>query len=104
MTANSIKIKAEISGDKTLVKAIILHSMEASVSNSKNGNIIPARFIKEAKCKHNGELIFTANWSTSVANNPYLSFRFAGGKKNDTITISWLDSQGNTDTHSVKIR
>jgi sulfur-oxidizing protein SoxZ len=44
-----------------------------------------------------------AFWGKSISRNPFLSFQISG-RKGDTITISWLDNRGNTDTASAKVR
>ena len=37
-----------------------------------------------------------AQWGQAVAKNPYLSFKVKGGKPGDKVTISWIDSSGDT--------
>lgn len=105
MAKNSIKIKAGNKGDKTEVKALIKHEMETGLrKDKKTGDKIPAHFIKEVTCEHNGNLVFTANWGVAVSKNPYLSFKFTGGASGDTIKVSWVDNKGDTDTRSAKIK
>jgi len=105
MAKNSIKIKAKGKGDKTEVKALIKHKMETGLrKDKKTGKKIPAHFIKEVKCEHNDALVFTANWGVAVSKNPYLSFKFTGGAKGDTIKVSWVDNTGDTDSRSAKIK
>lgn len=105
MAKNTIKIKAKNKGSKTEVKALIKHNMETGLrKNKKTGEKIPAHYIKEVKCDHNGKTIFTANWGIAVSKNPYLSFKFTGGNKGDTIAISWVDNKGDTDSRSTKVK
>jgi 23S rRNA (adenine-N6)-dimethyltransferase len=35
-----------------------------------------------------------AEWGPAVAKNPFLSFRFAGGKPGDKVVITWTDNHG----------
>ena len=72
--------------------------------NIKTGEKIPAHFIKEVKCEHNDKLVFTANWGVAVSKNPYLSFKFTGGAKGDSIKVSWVDNKGDTDSRSTKVK
>jgi sulfur-oxidizing protein SoxZ len=72
--------------------------------DKKTGNKIPAHYIKEVVCEHNGNVVFTANWGVAVSKNPYLSFKFTGGAKGDSIKISWVDNKGDTDSRSAKIK
>jgi sulfur-oxidizing protein SoxZ len=44
-----------------------------------------------------------AFWGKSISRNPYLSFQIPG-RKGDTITISWLDNRGNSDSATAKVR
>jgi len=105
MAKNSIKIKAKNKGEKTEVKALIKHNMETGLrKNKKTGEKIPPHFIQEVKCEHNGSVVFTANWGIAVSKNPYLSFKFTGGNKGDTITVSWVDNKGKTDSNSTKVK
>ncbi|MDH5256698.1 MAG: thiosulfate oxidation carrier complex protein SoxZ [Gammaproteobacteria bacterium] len=104
MAKNSIKIKAKNKGGKTEVKALIKHNMETGLrKDKKTGEKIPAHYIKEVVCKHNGSTVFTANWGIAVSKNPYLSFKFTGGNKGDTIDVSWVDNKGDTDSRSTKV-
>jgi sulfur-oxidizing protein SoxZ len=72
--------------------------------DKKTGKKIPAHFIKEVKCDHNGNQVLMANWSVAVSKNPYLSFKFKGGKKGDTVTIAWNDNKGNSASAEEKIK
>ena len=104
MAKNTIKIKAKNKGGITEVKTLIKHVMETGLrKNKKTGKKIPAHFIKEVKCEHNGALVFTANWGVAVSKNPYLSFKFEGGSKGDEIKISWVDNTGDSDSRTSKI-
>jgi len=105
MAKNSIKIKAKNKGGKTEVKALVKHVMETGLrKDKKTGEKIPAHFIKEVKCEHNGNLVFTANWGVAVSKNPYLSFKFTGGNAGDEIKVSWVDNKGDSDSRSTKIK
>jgi len=105
MAKNSIKIKAKNKGGKTEVKALVKHVMETGLrKDKKSGKKIPAHYIKEVKCEHNDSVVFTANWGVAVSKNPYLSFKFTGGAKGDSIKISWVDNKGDTDSRSAKVK
>ena len=102
--ANTIKIRARLSGDTTTVKALISHPMETGLrKNSKTGETIPAHFIQEVVCEHKGETVMTAQWGPAISKNPYLSFRFKGAEKGDTLTLRWVDNKGESDSIETKI-
>lgn len=96
---SQIKVKAQFSDGVTTVKTQILHPMETGLfKNKKTGEVIPAHFIKEIKCEHNGQLVLDAACGIAVSKNPYLSFSFSGGQIGDTIRLSWLDNKGASDS------
>ena len=105
MAKKSIRIRAKMKGNVTEVKALMSHSMETGLrKDKKTGKKIPAHFIKEVVCEHNGKNVLTANWSVAVSKNPYLSFKFKGANKGDAIKISWADNKGKSDSAEAKIK
>jgi sulfur-oxidizing protein SoxZ len=103
--AKGIKIRATAKGDSTTVKALMSHPMETGLrKDKKTGKKIPAHFIQEVTCEHNGKSVLTALWGPAVSKNPYLSFKFSGGAKGDTIKISWVDNKGESASQEAKIR
>lgn len=103
--ANSIKIRAALKGDTVEVKSLIKHPMETGLrKDKKTGKAIPAHFIQEVVCEHNGKNVLTGLWGGAVSANPYLSFRFSGAKKGEKLTMSWTDNQGGSDSITVDIR
>jgi sulfur-oxidizing protein SoxZ len=102
--AKGIKIRATAKGDSTTVKALMSHNMETGLrKDKKTGNKIPAHFIQEVTCEHNGKSVLTALWGPAVSKNPYLSFKFKGGAKGDTVKISWVDNKGESASGEAKI-
>lgn len=102
--AGSIKIRAyDIEGQVT-VKSIINHPMETGQRKiKKTGKKIPPHFIKEVIVSRNRKIVMEAFWGKSISRNPFLSFQIPG-RKGDTITISWLDNRGNSDSATAKVR
>ena len=104
MAKKKLKIRAWIDGGKTTVKAIIFHPMETGLRKDKaSGKPIPAKFVTEVKCEHNGKEVLTCLWGPGVSKNPFLSFRFQGAKKGDVLKISWVDNTGDTGVGEAKI-
>ena len=52
---------------------------------------------------HNGKAVLLAEWGPAVAKNPYLQFKFKGGKKGEKISITWVDNRGETRTDEATI-
>jgi sulfur-oxidizing protein SoxZ len=100
----SIKVRAKLEGDATTVKALIQHPMETGlVKDKKTGQLIPAHFIQEVTCEHNGAVVMTALWGPAVSKNPYLSFKFKGAKAGDTLKMSWVDNKGQSDSEQTQV-
>ena len=103
--ANSIKIRARMKGNSCEVKSLIKHKMETGLrKDKKTGKAIPAHFIQEVNCEHNGATVMSANWGTAISANPYLAFSFSGAKKGDTIKLSWVDNMGKSDSKEATIK
>jgi sulfur-oxidizing protein SoxZ len=102
---SSIKMRATLGDDGvTTVKILISHPMDTGlVKDKKTGNLIPAHFIQEVVCEHNGNNVMTAEWGPAVSKNPYLSFRFKGATAGDTVKVNWVDNQGNSDSGEATI-
>ena len=103
--ANTAKIRAKLEVNKTVVKILFKHPMETGTRKDKeSGEILPANFIKEVQALHGEELVFSGDWGTGVAKNPYLSFKFEGGKSGDAITLKWTDNNGESFSEAAKIK
>jgi sulfur-oxidizing protein SoxZ len=100
----SIKIRAKVSDGVTTVKALIKHPMETGMrKDKKTGKLIPAQFIQEVTSEHNGKTVITALWGPAISKNPYLSFKFKGAKKGDTLKLSWVDNKGAKDSAETQV-
>ena len=95
--AESMRVRVKEKDGIVTVKALITHPMETGLRKDNDGNVIPEHFIQEVTATVGGEVIFTANWGTGVAKNPYLSFRYKGSK-GDAVTLTWKDNLGNSDS------
>ena len=101
--AGSMRVRAKEKDGVVTVKALITHPMETGLRKDGDGNIIPAHFIQEVTATVGGEVVFTANWGTGVAKNPYLSFKYKGSK-GDLLTLAWTDNLGNSDSLEVEVK
>lgn len=103
--AQSIRIRAHAKGDEVEVKALLTHPMETGQrKDKKTGKTVPAHFIQEINCTHNGKSVMTAEWGGAVSKNPYLSFKFGAGKAGDTVGIAWTDNTGAKDSVETKVK
>lgn len=103
--AKGIKVRAKEKGGVTTVKALISHPMETGGrKDKKTGELIPAHFIQQVTCQHNGSDVLVGHWGGGVSKNPYLSFKLKGGAKDDSISIAWVDNKGGSDSIEAKVK
>ena len=102
--SDRVRIRAyEIDG-RINVKCIVDHPMETGFRKiRKTGKKVPAHYITDIVVSHNNRTIMEANWGISVSRNPYLSFQMAG-KRNDFITVAWIDNRGESGTATERVR
>lgn len=92
-----MKVKAKVKNDKVSVKLIAKHPMDTGLQKDKNGgDLIPAKYIQELTCVHNGKTVFLAAFGRAVSKDPYLAFSFSGGQKGETLSLKWVDNMGDT--------
>ena len=101
--ADPMKIRATMAGDKVEVKILMAHEMETGQRKDAKGEVVPAHCIQNVTATCNGKTVLSAQWGTAVSKNPFLSFRFAGGKPGDKIVITWVDNKGDKRTDEATI-
>jgi sulfur-oxidizing protein SoxZ len=104
MSKSSIKIRAKVKKGEATVKCLISHPMETGLRKDKSGKLIPAHFIQEVVCEHDGKTVMNAQWSGTISKNPFLSFEFTDAKVGDTIKVSWVDNTGKSDSTEDKMK
>ena len=101
----AIKCKAKSDGDMVEVKVLMKHVMETGLrKDSKTGELIPAHYISEVTCSHNGAAIFRCNLGPAISKNPYLSFMVSGPQVGDTLELASVDNKGETDSGSAVVK
>ena len=100
-----MKVKAKSKNNITTVRVLAKHPMETGRRIDKvSGEKIPAKYIQELTCEHDGKVVFLAQFGTSVSQNPYLAFSFEGGKKGDSLQLRWNDNAGDVEKTEAKIK
>jgi sulfur-oxidizing protein SoxZ len=92
--SDPMKIRASNNGTETEVRVIMSHPMETGLRKDAAGATIPAHFIQDVVATYNGKIVLQCQWSQSVAQNPYLAFKFKGGAKGEKVQIEWTDNLG----------
>jgi sulfur-oxidizing protein SoxZ len=96
--ASTIKMVAKLKGGVADVKSLMLHPMETgSRTDPESGNLIPPHHITQLVFTNNGKQVMVADFSTAVSKNPFFGFSFEGAKAGDTLKVSWVDNNGDTD-------
>ena len=104
MASDTIRVRARMQDGVTDVRALINHPMETGQrKDGKTGELIPAHYIQEVVAEHKGNKVFTAIWGPAISRNPYLSFRFKGASKGDTLKLSWVDNKGDSDSTEAQV-
>lgn len=101
--ADPMRIRAQASGDKAVVRVLMSHEMETGQRRDSAGKVIPAWFIQEVTASHNGKVVMTAQWGPSISKNPFLQFAVKGAKAGDKITITWVDNKGDKRTDEATV-
>ena len=101
--ADPMKIRATLQGDTVDVRVLMQHEMETGQRKDAQGKVIPAWYIQEVTATSNGKTVLSAHWGPAVSKNPFLSFKFAGGKPGDTVVITWTDNKGDKRTDEATI-
>jgi len=98
-----MRIRATAQGDEVDVRVLMSHEMETGQRKDSSGNVVPAHYIATVTVTHAGKTVLAAEWGPAVSKNPYLQFKFKGGKKGDEVTVTWVDNKGETRTDKATI-
>jgi sulfur-oxidizing protein SoxZ len=98
-----MRIRASAKDDVVEVKVLMNHEMETGQRKDAAGNVVPAWFINEVTATHEGKQVMSAQWGPSVSKNPYLAFKFKGGKAGDKVAVTWVDNKGDTRTDEATV-
>ncbi|MBA2413938.1 MAG: thiosulfate oxidation carrier complex protein SoxZ [Burkholderiaceae bacterium] len=101
--ADPMRIRATEQPDGVDVRVLMAHEMETGLRRDSAGKLVPAHHISNVTVSHNGKPVLNAEWGPAVAKNPYLQFKFKGGKKGDKLTVTWTDNKGDTRTDEATI-
>jgi sulfur-oxidizing protein SoxZ len=100
---NPMKIRAASKDGVTEIKVLMNHEMETGQRKDANGAVIPAWFINEVTAKLDGKTVLSAQWGPSISKNPYLAFKVKGGKAGDKVSVTWVDTRGDTRTDEATV-
>jgi sulfur-oxidizing protein SoxZ len=101
--ADPMRIRAQASGDKAVVRVLMAHEMETGQRKDSAGKIIPAWHITDVTASLNGKQVLAAEWGPSVSKNPFLQFTIKGAKAGDKVSVSWKDNHGDSRTDEATV-
>jgi sulfur-oxidizing protein SoxZ len=101
--ADPMKIRAKMDGDKVDVRVLMAHEMETGQRKDAKGAVVPAWFITNVTVTNNGKVVLSAEWGPAVSKNPFLAFKFSGGKVGDKVTVTWTDNHGDKRTDEALV-
>ncbi len=101
--ADPMRIRANMVDGKVEVKVLMAHEMETGQRKDAKGATVPAWFIQSVTASHNGKLVLDSQWGPAVSKNPFLSFRFSGGKPGEKVSVTWTDNKGEKRTDEATI-
>ncbi|WP_018948326.1 thiosulfate oxidation carrier complex protein SoxZ [Thioalkalivibrio sp. ALMg11] len=93
----SIRVRAQESNGVINIRALMSHDM--LVPDDDGG----PHFIETVEVARNGNTAITANWNYTVSRNPFLQVEI-DGSAGDTVSISWTDNKGESDSTEVEVR
>lgn len=99
---NPMRIRASANGEVVEVKVLMRHDMETGQRKDASGAVIPAHFIQKLVAKCNDKVVLDSLFGTSIARDPFLSFKFKG-KKGDKVSVSWTDNKGDSRTDETVV-
>ncbi len=98
-----MRIRAQTTGDKVVVRVLMSHDMETGLRKDGAGKVIPAWFIQEVTASLNGKPVFQTQWGQSISKNPFLQFNLKGAKAGDKLAVTWVDNKGERRTDEVLV-
>lgn len=101
--ADPMRIRAQVQGDKAIVRVLMSHEMETGQRKDSAGKVIPAWHISDVTATHNGKQVLSAEWGPAVAKNPFLQFTIKGAKAGDKVAVTWKDNKGETRTDEATV-
>ncbi|MFM1988960.1 MAG: hypothetical protein RJA99_1917 [Pseudomonadota bacterium] len=101
--SDPMRIRAQVSGDKAVVRVLMSHEMETGQRKDASGKLVPAWFIQEVAAHLNGRQVMTAQWGPAVSKNPFLQFTVRGAKVGDKVSVTWTDNKGDRRTDEATV-
>lgn len=90
----SIRMVARVSGQSTLIKAMLNHPMENGLNKASSSQFISPHYITEVTLKVNGDIVSSIHTGSGIAADPIFAWRITGVRPGDRIQVRWCDNLG----------
>lgn len=80
-------------GSTVTVKAMVMHPMETGLRKNALSQIIPRNIIETFECSLAGERLMLWKLHPSIAQNPYLEFKFIA-RNGGEMKLLWIADDG----------
>lgn len=80
-------------GEAFEVKVLVQHPMETGYRRDLNGQSIPTNIVDKLACSLGDRVVFSAEFGTGIAANPYVQF-FAVADASGDLVVEWSDDRG----------
>lgn len=94
MASAPILIRAQLQGERTVVRVLMAHEMESGQRKDGDGRTIPVWHIHEVLVTLQDRPVLTMRCGPSVSRNPFLRFVLKGARAGDRVGVAWLDTRG----------
>src|SRR4249919_2837788 len=98
-----MKIRATLKGDVADIRVLISHPMETGQRKDAKGEIVPLHFIQSVVVTHNGNTVYSGQWSQAVSRNPVFAVRVRGARACDKVSVTWVDNRGEKRTDEATV-
>jgi sulfur-oxidizing protein SoxZ len=74
------------------VRVLVQHPMETGYRRDLNGQSIAANIVDRLTCRLGGRVVFSAEFGTGIAANPYVQFH-AVAEESAELVVEWSDDR-----------
>jgi sulfur-oxidizing protein SoxZ len=89
-----IRIRARLKDGVTEVHVLMPHPMETGLRLDDGGQPVPAHHITDVRIAVAGRDVLKARMGSAISRDPLLTFRFAGARVGERISVAWTDNLG----------
>jgi sulfur-oxidizing protein SoxZ len=89
-------------GEVIRVHAIVSHPMDTGFFRTRDGNPIPAFFIKDVVVSYGAEEVARFEWTSGISRDPVITFTLRADRE-APLTMVWTDNKGGIYRRSADI-